>query len=239
MTYVAELRRGGTCDVWQRDRIGLGDADGAVIGGNPMQRREHWDLVFNTKGERQVSWFEALPAVSLRMMESAGLTTGTCVVDIGGGESRLVDQLAARGLDCLAVLDVSGAALTRARTRLGSVASLPIWLEADVTGNWSLKPMDIWHDRAVFHFLISADDRGRYRSHLLDTLKPGGFAIVATFALDGPDRCSGLPVQRYSPATLSGELGPDLRMIESQPHIHTTPWGSQQSFVYCRFQRLI
>ncbi len=203
-----------------------------------MQRQEHWDVVYNTKGEQQVSWFEALPVVSLRLMESAGLTTETCVVDIGGGDSRLVDQLAARGLECLAVLDVSGSAIARARTRLGSTASVPIWLEADVTADWSLKPMDIWHDRAVFHFLLSAGDRRRYRSHLLDTLKPGGSAIVATFALDGPDRCSGLSVQRYSPEMLSAELGPDLRMIEAVPHIHTTPWGSRQPFVYCRFQRL-
>lgn len=203
-----------------------------------MHRREHWDLLYNHKGEQQVSWFEALPVVSLRMLESAGLTTETCVVDVGGGDSRLVDQLAARGLDCLAVLDVSGSALARARTRLGSAASVPIWLEADVTGDWSLKPMDIWHDRAVFHFLLTAEDRRRYRSHLLETLKPGGSAIVATFALDGPEKCSGLSVQRYSPEMLAAELGPELTMIESVPHAHTTPWDSKQSFVYCRFQRL-
>ena len=159
--------------------------------------QEHWDVVYKTKNEQQVSWFESLPVVSLRLMESAGLTTETCVIDIGGGDSRLVDQLAARGLDCLAVLDVSGSALARARTRLGRPHPVPIWLEADVTADWSLKPMDIWHDRAVFHFLISAEDRRRYRSHLLDTLKPNGSAIVATFALDGPDRCSGLSVQRF------------------------------------------
>jgi trans-aconitate methyltransferase len=201
-------------------------------------RQEHWDGVYDTKSEQQVSWYEAVPAVSLRMMESAGLTAETCVIDVGGGDSRLVDQLAARGLDCLAVLDLSRSALERARTRLGAVASVPIWLEADVTGNWSVKPMDIWHDRAVFHFLTSAEDRRRYRWHLLDTLKPGGTAIVATFALDGPDSCSGLSVQRYSPEMLSGELGTDLRMIDSVSHVHTTPWGSTQSFVYCRFQRL-
>lgn len=202
-----------------------------------MHRQEHWEVIYKDKSEQQVSWFEAMPIASLRMLESAGLTSETCVVDIGGGDSRLVDQLAARGLDCLAVLDVSGSALARARTRLGSAASVPIWLEADVTGTWSLKPMDIWHDRAVFHFLMSAEDRRQYRSHLLDTLKPGGSAIVATFALDGPDRCSGLAVQRYSPEMLAAELGTDLRMIESVPPVHTTPWGIKQSFVYCRFQR--
>jgi hypothetical protein len=203
-----------------------------------MQRQQHWESVYKAKSEQQVSWFEALPLVSLRMMESSGLTTETCVVDVGGGDSRLIDQLAARGLDCLAVLDVSASALARAQSRLGSAASIPIWLEADVTGDWSLKPMDIWHDRAVFHFLTSAEDRSRYRSRLVATLRPGGYAIVATFAPDGPDTCSGLPVCRYAPETLAGELGPDLRLIEAVPHVHTTPWGTNQSFVYCRFQRL-
>ena len=203
-----------------------------------MDRKRHWDHVFETKGQEEVSWFEALPEMSLRLLEAAGLNEDTCVLDVGGGDSRLVDHLAARGLDCLAVLDVSGAALARARTRLGVRAAIPTWLEADVAGEWTLKPMDIWHDRAVFHFLTSADDRQRYRLHLLQTLKPGGSAIVATFSLDGPERCSGLPVQRYSPDTLAAQLGPELAMIEALPYSHTTPWGSRQSFVYCRFKRV-
>jgi SAM-dependent methyltransferase len=201
------------------------------------QRQQHWESVYKTRSEQQVSWFEDLPAVSLRMMESSGLTTETCVIDVGGGDSRLIDHLVARGLDCLAVLDVSAAALARARSRLGGAASVPMWLEADVTGDWSLKAMDIWHDRAVFHFLTSAEDRSRYRLRLLETLRPGGFAIVATFAPDGPNTCSGLPVCRYAPETLSGELGSDLKLIEAVPHVHVTPWGARQSFVYSRFQR--
>lgn len=203
-----------------------------------MKRQEHWDTVYSTRNEQQVSWFERLPAMSLRMMEAAGLTAKTCVLDVGGGDSRLVDELAARGLDCLAVLDISGAALQRARTRLGTSASIPVWIETDVTGDWSLKPMDIWHDRAVFQFLTTAGDRDRYRTHLLRTLKPGGSAIVATFAPDGPEMCSGLPVQRYSPDTLTSELGPDLDLVEAVSYIHTTPWASPQSFFYCRFRRL-
>ena len=203
-----------------------------------MDRRQHWNHVFGTKGEQDVSWFEALPETSLQLLEAAGVDADTCVLDVGGGDSRLVDHLAARGMHCLAVLDVSGAALARARSRLGAHAAIPTWLEADVTGEWALTPMDIWHDRAVFHFLTSPHDRQRYRLHLLQTLKPGGAAIVATFSLDGPERCSGLPVQRYSPDTLAAELGPELEMIEALPHIHTTPWGSRQSFVYCRFRRV-
>jgi len=203
-----------------------------------MERQRHWNDVFSQTAEGDVSWFESLPATSIRLLEAAGLSVDTCVLDVGGGDSHLVDHLMARGLDCLAVLDVSGTALARARARLGPAASIPIWLETDVADDWSLKPMDIWHDRAVFHFLTARHDRDRYRFHLLNTLKEGGSAILATFAPDGPDRCSGLPVVRYSPDSLSAELGPAFGLIESLPHVHTTPWGATQSFLYCRFRRV-
>ena len=202
-----------------------------------MERAAHWNRVYTTTAEQDVSWFEPLPAISLEMLEAAGMTAESCVLDVGGGDSYLVDALAARGLDCLAVLDVSGAALGRAKARLGEAAHTPIWIEADVTREWSLKPMDIWHDRAVFHFLTTAHDRARYKQHLGETLKPGGSAIIATFAPDGPDRCSGLPVQRYSPESLAEELGPAFELRESRAHVHSTPWGSTQSFQYSRFVR--
>lgn len=202
-----------------------------------MDRQRHWNEVFRNRADGDVSWFEALPATSIRLLETAGLSAETCVLDVGGGDSRLVDHLMARGLDCLAVLDISHAALARAQARLGPAAASPIWVEADVASDWSVKPMDIWHDRAVFHFLTARQDRDRYRFHLLRTLKPGGSAILATFALDGPATCSGLPVVRYSPASLAAELGSDLAMIESVPHLHTTPWGGTQSFLYCLFRR--
>lgn len=203
-----------------------------------MNREQHWNAVYTGKGEQDVSWFEAVPAMSLEMMEAAGLTTATCVLDVGGGDSRLVDTLLGRGLDCLAVLDVSGAALERARIRVGASAAIPIWIESDVTADWSLKPMDIWHDRAVFHFLVAAEDRARYVAHLKDTLKMGGSAIIATFAPDGPEKCSGLPVARYSPAQLASEIGAGFELAQSRPHIHSTPWGSQQAFQYSRFTRV-
>ncbi len=202
-----------------------------------MERQTHWNTVYTTKGEEQVSWFEALPELSLELMQAAGLTADTCVLDVGGGDSRLVDALAARGLDCLAVLDISGAALHRAQARLGARASVPTWIEADVAGDWSLEPMDIWHDRAVFHFLTEPADRTRYVEHLHQTLKPGGTAIVATFALDGPEKCSGLPVVRYDPDVLAETLGSDLTLVETRRHVHTTPWGATQSFQYCRLHR--
>lgn len=172
------------------------------------------------------------------MLESAGITAESCVLDVGGGDSHLVDALAARGLDCLAVLDVSGAALDRAKARLGAAAQTPIWIEADVTREWSLKPMDIWHDRAVFHFLTSPEDRAVYARHLLDILRPGGHAIIATFGPDGPEKCSNLPVQRYTPESLLAALGPHFELVEARAHVHTTPWGSQQSFLYSHLRRL-
>jgi SAM-dependent methyltransferase len=202
-----------------------------------MDREEHWQQVYTTKGEQDTSWFEAVPAVSLRLMEAAGLTARTCVVDIGGGDSRLVDALAARGLSCLAVLDVSSAALARAQARLGETARTLTWIAADVTGRWSLKPMDIWHDRAVFHFLATSEDRAGYVAHMRETIKPGGAAIIATFALDGPEKCSGLPVVRYSPEMLAHELGETFDLVETVPYRHVTPRGAEQSFQYSRFVR--
>jgi SAM-dependent methyltransferase len=202
-----------------------------------MERAAHWNRVYTTNTEHEVSWFEPLPAISVEMLEAAGMTVDSCVIDVGGGDSHLVDALAARGLECLAVLDVSGAALDRAKTRLGEAAKTPIWIEADVTRDWALKPMDIWHDRAVFHFLTTPEDRARYKRHLTETLKPGGNAIIATFALEGPEKCSGLPVQRYSPERLAEELGPAFALRDARAHVHTTPWGSTQSFQYSRLLR--
>lgn len=203
-----------------------------------MQRKDHWERVYTTKGEQDVSWFESLPAVSLQMLEASGVTRETCVLDVGGGDSRLVDYLAARGMDCLAVLDVSGAALQRAQSRLGDTAKLPVWIEADVTGEWTLKPMDIWHDRAVFHFLTALEDQARYLAHLRAVLKVRGSAIIATFAPDGPETCSGLPIARYSPESLAERLGTCFTLLESRRHVHHTPWGSAQAFQYSRFTRV-
>ena len=200
-------------------------------------RQQHWNTIYKSRGERDVSWFEAFPAVSLEMIEAAGLTPDTCIVDVGGGESRLIDALLAEGLDCLAVLDVSGEALDHARARIGEASRSVTWIESDVTGSWSLKAMDIWHDRAVFHFLVAAPDRERYIAHLRETLRVNGSAIIATFAPDGPEKCSGLPVARYSPDALASELGDGFALIESRRHLHITPSGAEQSFQYSRFQR--
>jgi trans-aconitate methyltransferase len=202
-----------------------------------MTIKQHWDTVYATKGEHDVSWFEASPVVSLQLIEATGLAARTCVLDVGGGESRLVDALLARGVMCIAVLDVAREALVRAQARLGDKARDVAWIEADVTGAWSWKEVDIWHDRAVFHFLTERADRDSYKAKLAEMLKPGGSAILATFAPDGPEKCSGLPVARYSPEMLSSELGEGFVLVDSRRHTHTTPWGTLQAFQYSRFVR--
>jgi SAM-dependent methyltransferase len=159
------------------------------------------------------------------------------VIDVGGGDSRLVDHLVSLGLRCVTVLDVSAAALARAQARLGEQARRVRWLETDVTGSWTLAPVDIWHDRASFHFLTGSDDRLRYVAHVRSAVKPGGTVIVGAFAPDGPERCSGLPVCRYDAAGLGAQLGAGFTLAEAVPHAHRTPAGAVQSFIYGRFVR--
>ena len=156
------------------------------------------------------------------------------MVDVGGGDSRLVDRLVARGLECLTVVDISGTALRRARARLPDARVA--WIEADVAGEWNAAPVDFWHDRAVFHFLTEPTDRARYIEHVKSTLRPGGQAIIATFAPEGPPTCSGLPVMRYSPEHLAAELGASFHVEETARETHMTPFGSTQEFWYSRLR---
>jgi len=202
-----------------------------------VDRQHHWEVVYQTKRDHEVSWFEGVPEQSLALLDAAGVTPASCVLDVGGGDSRLVDALVDRGFTCVAVLDISAAALERSRQRLGHAGDHVRWLAVDVVSEWSIAPVDVWHDRAVFHFLVDDADRRRYRERLVSTLTPGGSAIIATFAEDGPERCSGLPVRRYSPAALAVELGDGFALIASTAHTHETPWGTTQSFQYSRFRR--
>ena len=160
-------------------------------------------------------------------------------MDVGGGDSRLVDHLLQRGASCVAVLDVSGAAIAMARHRLGASADRVQWIESDVTGDWSVSPRDIWHDRAVFHFLTDRDDRAAYLTRLHASVKPGGSVVLATFSPTGPERCSGLPVQRYDEVGLADALGREFLLRDVVPEAHRTPAGAIQDFVFTRFVRLI
>jgi ubiquinone/menaquinone biosynthesis C-methylase UbiE len=200
-------------------------------------RRDHWQNVYTRKSENELSWFQENPAPSLELIARVGAKPGSAVIDIGGGASRLVDRLLDLGFVDLTVLDLSRAALEAAQVRLGNRAAQVEWVVADVTVWQPPKVYDIWHDRAALHFLTEARDRLAYIARLERGLKVGGHAIIATFALDGPERCSGLPVVRYDPASLGQTLGPAFQLIETRKHAHATPWGSDQSFQFSVFRR--
>jgi SAM-dependent methyltransferase len=200
-------------------------------------RQAHWQNVYTKKGENEVSWFQENPAPSLELIAEIGGTPASAVIDIGGGASRLVDHLIDR-FDDVTVLDLSEAALESAKARLGTLAARVHWIVADVTAWEPQNAYDIWHDRAAFHFLTEDRDRGAYVARLERALRIGGHAIMATFALDGPERCSGLPVVRYDPADLGRTLGPTFELVHTRRHVHATPWGADQSFQFSVFRRL-
>jgi trans-aconitate methyltransferase len=200
-------------------------------------RRAHWQNVYTSKAENEVSWFQETPAPSLELITAAGATHASAIIDIGGGASRLVDALAAQGFADLTVLDLSAAALAAAGVRLGDRALSVQWIAADTTVWQPSRSYDIWHDRAAFHFLTTEADRAAYVARLARGLKPGGHAIIATFAPDGPERCSGLPVQRYDAEGLGRALGSGFRLIGMRRHQHATPWGSSQAFQFSTFRR--
>jgi SAM-dependent methyltransferase len=201
-------------------------------------RQAHWDNVYATKRENEVSWFQESPAPSLALIAEIGATPTSGIIDVGGGASRLVDQLIERGFHDVTVLDVSAAALETAKARLRERASDAHWLVADVTTWEPSRTYDVWHDRAAFHFLTGERDRDAYVAHLRQVLKIGGHAIIATFALDGPEKCSGLPVERYDAARLARTLGSGFKLLRSQRNDHATPWGSHQLFQFSVFQRV-
>lgn len=200
-------------------------------------RKTHWENVYATKGENEVSWFQEDPAISIEMIKASGVSKGKAIIDIGGGASRLVDRLVKDGFQSLAVLDLSAAALREARNRLGPAGVAVDWIVGDVTTWKPARTYDLWHDRAAFHFLTEPADRAAYLECLRLALRVGGQAIIGTFALDGPEKCSGLPVQRYDPERLAEVLGPSFERVEARTESHRTPWGSCQSFQFSRFRR--
>jgi SAM-dependent methyltransferase len=204
---------------------------------NDTDRQAHWQNVYATRAEKEVSWFQENPAPSLDLIAATGIRIDADIIDVGGGASRLVDSLLERGFHRVAVLDLSANALDEAKKRLGRLAEGIDWIAADVTAWEPLSTYDLWHDRAAFHFLTEPADRDAYVVRLKKAVRAGGHVIIATFASDGPERCSGLPIVRYEPETVAAALGPEFELVESRRDDHVTPGGNTQHFQFSRFLR--
>jgi 2-polyprenyl-3-methyl-5-hydroxy-6-metoxy-1,4-benzoquinol methylase len=204
---------------------------------NKNDRQAHWQNVYATKAEQEVSWFQENPAPSLDLIAATGILADAAIIDVGGGASRLVDSLLDRDFHRITILDLSAKALEEAKRRLGQRADGIDWIAADVTLWEPSRNYDLWHDRAAFHFLTEPADRKAYVVRLKQAVRAGGHVIIATFASDGPERCSGLPIVRYDPEALACTLGPGLELIESRRHDHVTPGGTMQRFQFSRFLR--
>ena len=204
-----------------------------------MQSKDHWEKVYSTKATDAVSWFQPHADLSLDIIRTTGQGRDAGIIDVGGGASTLVDDLVTNGYTDLTVLDLSGAALNAARERIGAQESKVRWLEADITkAELPSNRYDIWHDRAVFHFLTDPADRVAYVQTVLRSVKPGGHVIVATFGADGPLQCSGLPVMHYSADELHDQFGAAFQLLDHCEEKHRTPSGAVQQFVYCYCRRI-
>ena len=196
--------------------------------------KSHWDRVYRTKSATAVSWYQPSLTTSLELIKRMGLRSDARIVDVGSGTSTLVDDLLALGFHNITVLDISAEALASTRKRLGKKADSVAWIDADIlTADLPAGHFDLWHDRAVFHFLTNEDDRRRYVQQAKTSLSNGGHIVVATFGLEGPQQCSGLDVVRYDPDALHGEFGQSFAKIDQIEERHMTPWGAEQEFVYC------
>jgi ubiquinone/menaquinone biosynthesis C-methylase UbiE len=204
-----------------------------------MYPKDHWEKVYSSKASDAVSWFQPHADLSLDLIKTTGAGLDAGIIDVGGGASTLVDDLVAAGYRDLTVLDLSAAALNAARRRLGDQENMVRWIEADITQvDLPHKRYDIWHDRAVFHFLTTQQQRDAYVRNVFHAVKPGGHVIVATFAEDGPEQCSGLPVMRYRADDLHDEFGEAFTLLKHQKEAHQTPFGTVQQFVYCYCRRI-
>lgn len=202
-----------------------------------LDRRAHWQGVYRRKDATAVSWYRPHLDTSLQLIEATGVGRDAAVLDVGGGTSTLVDDLLQRGFTAITVLDVCESALTSARQRLADAAAVT-WVTGDiVAADLPAAGFDIWHDRAALHFLVDEADRRRYARQLRHALAPGGHAIIATFAPDGPQECSGLPVRRYSVDDVLELLGHEFVVRRALAETHTTPSGNPQRFTYCWLQR--
>jgi SAM-dependent methyltransferase len=197
--------------------------------------QQHWEHVYRTKQPHEVSWTQDVPITSLELIAELGISKDTAVIDVGGGDSRLVDHLLDLGFTDVTVLDISAASLERARQRLGSRASQVKWIEADIREFRPAKKYGLWHDRAAFHFLTEEEDVRQYLRMVADCVD--GYMIVGTFSSRGPEKCSGLPVRQYDEATLSRLLPELFRKVRCVSVDHVTPFDTKQHFTFCSFRR--
>jgi len=199
------------------------------------ERKEHWENVYRGKSPLEVSWYQQEPTLSLWLIASVSLPLKAPIIDVGGGASTLVDKLCDEGYTNISVLDISASALAHAKSRLAHKANRVHWYEEDVTCFDPPHRFALWHDRAVFHFLTKRSDRESYINVLRQALEPGGQLIIMTFAIGGPEKCSGLEIVQYDADKLTAELGAGFELIETGNEVHLTPSGSQQKFAYFRF----
>jgi SAM-dependent methyltransferase len=203
-----------------------------------MDVEAHWQEVYEQNAPNQVSWFEALPTQSLELIEEAKVDRGAALIDVGGGESRLAGELLDRGYTDVTVADISPAALEKVRSELGERAGAVEWIVADVREHDFGRQFDLWHDRAVFHFMVEPAERYAYLAALERALAPGGHVVIATFGPEGPTECSGLPVLRYDAEELIETLGSNYRLLSSVLYDHRTPSGSSQQLLYAHLTTL-
>lgn len=203
-----------------------------------FEPKTHWESIYGSKAIDTVSWYQERPEKSLELVARSRIMKSDKIIDVGGGASTLVDNLLSRNFYQVTVLDISGTALKSAQSRLGQQSKNATWIEADIlSANLPANHYDLWHDRAVFHFLTREEDRKKYINQMKGAVKAGGHIIIATFALDGPPKCSGLDVEHYDQNKLHDELGQEFELIENQVEDHQTPSNTIQKFVYCLFRK--
>lgn len=203
-----------------------------------MNQRDHWEDIYSNKPSEKLGWYKPHLQTSLSWIKEIGLDPTAPIIDVGGGVSTLVDDLLEAGYQSITILDLSKKALSLAKARLGSRQNLVHWLEGDITSvNLPTHYYDLWHDRAVFHFLTAPEQQKKYRQNVLKALKPGSHLIIGTFAPEAPPKCSGLPVQRYTAEQLAGTLGKEFELTRHHKELHVTPGGVEQMYLYCQFHR--
>lgn len=203
-----------------------------------VNRKQHWDRVWSKSDPHEVSWYQESPDISLGLIDATGIEHRAHVLDVGGGASSLVDKLLDRGFENLSVLDLCDSAIAHARARLGARSTQVSWITGDVTTFRADRPIELWHDRAVLHFLTDKRDRDLYVQTLMSSLSSSGHLIVATFAVDGPKKCSGFEVLRYGPRGIRSLFGEEFRLLDTVHETHLTPAKVEQRFTYFRLQRL-